>query len=151
MRAFLILSAVLALSACSLIYKLPTRQGNIIDQKQVEQVQVGMTREQVRFLMGTAVAATPFVENRWDYIGYYKSPRGEESRRVVTVFFEGDKVSRIDGQQLTGNEPGLQEPSAKNVINQTKKEALEDSRAQSEQGKGNVNTTPLPSDRPNLP
>ena len=135
MRAFLILTVVLALSACSLIYKLPTRQGNVVDQKQVDQLQVGMTREQVKFLLGTAVAASPFREDRWDYIGYYKSPRGDESRRAVTVYFNANTVSRIDGKALGGGENNLQAPDAKTVINQQKKEATEDSRAESEKGK----------------
>ncbi|TXH04052.1 MAG: outer membrane protein assembly factor BamE [Nevskiaceae bacterium] len=134
MRALLILTAILALSACSLIYKLPTRQGNVIDQKQVDQLALGMTRDQVRYLLGTAVAASPFTGNRWDYIGYYKSPRGEESRRAVTVFFDGDKVSRIDGQAAPETVTNLQPPDPKTVINQQKKEATEDSRAESAKG-----------------
>ena len=135
MRAFLILTVALTLSACSLIYKLPTRQGNVVDQKQVDQLQLGMTRAQVEFLMGTAVAASPFTPDRWDYIGYYKSPHGEESRRAVTVYFDTGKVSRIDGQAMPGTGDNLQAPDAKTVINQQKKEATEDSRAESEKGK----------------
>ena len=84
MRSILISLLVLGLSGCSIIYKLPTRQGNVIEQKQLDQLQVGMTREQVKFLMGTPIASDPFRGERWDYFGYYKSPRGQVSTRTVT-------------------------------------------------------------------
>jgi outer membrane protein assembly factor BamE (lipoprotein component of BamABCDE complex) len=132
MRSILILSVALALSACQLVYKLPTRQGNVIDQKQLDQLQVGMTRDQVKFLMGTAIAASPFRDDRWDYIGYYKSPRGEVSTRTVTLFFSGNKLDRMDGIQLAGADKGVQPPNARTVIDQQKKEKMEDSRTENE-------------------
>jgi outer membrane protein assembly factor BamE len=137
MRSILFLFAVLALSACQLVYKLPTRQGNVIDQKQLDQLQLGMTRDQVKFLMGTAVAASPFTDDRWDYIGYYKSPRGEVSTRSVTLYFAANKLNRMDGIQVASasTDKGMQAPDAKTVIQQQKKEKTEDSRAESEKGK----------------
>ena len=113
-------------------HPLPTRQGNVIDQKQLDQLQVGMTRDQVKFLMGTAVATGPFAEDRWDYIGYYKSPHGEVSERTVTLYFAGDKLSKMDGIQLSNAGIGMQPPDAKNVIDQQKKEKMEDARTQNE-------------------
>src|SRR3546814_3682597 len=77
MRFLLLMSAALALSACSIIYKLPTRQGNVIEQKQLDQLKLGMTHEQVHYLIGTPIAASAFRPNCWAYVGYYKSPRGE--------------------------------------------------------------------------
>lgn len=132
MRSLLILLIALSLSACGLVYKLPTRQGNVIDQKQLDQLQLGMTQDQVKFLMGTAVATGPFTANRWDYIGYYKSPRGDVSERTVTLYFADNKLSKMDGIKATEQDTGLQAPSAKTVIDQQKKEKLEDSRAANE-------------------
>ena len=144
MRSILILSAAIALSACAtvnnttkkvvdlVVYKLPTRQGNVIDQKQLDQLQVGMTRDQVKFLMGTAVATGPFSDDRWDYIGYYKSPHGEVSERTVTLYFAGDKLSKMDGIQYSDEGIGMQPPNAKTVIDQQKKEKMEDARTQNE-------------------
>lgn len=76
MRLLLLAVLALSLSACQILYRLPTRQGNVIDQRDLNKLQIGMTREQVKFVMGTPVAANPFRDERWDYFGYYKSPRG---------------------------------------------------------------------------
>ena len=59
-----------------------------------------MTREQVRFLLGTPVAASPFRDDRWDYTGYYKSPRGKVFSRTVTLFFAGNALARMEGVKL---------------------------------------------------
>lgn len=79
-NAFLINSALatillVSLTGCQLVYKLPTRQGNFIEQDKLDQLEVGMTPEQVRFLLGTPIAADPYDSNRWDYLGYYRAPR----------------------------------------------------------------------------
>jgi outer membrane protein assembly factor BamE len=141
MRSILILTVVLGLSACStvnntvnrVVYKLPTRQGNVIDQKQLDQLKVGMTRDQVKFVMGTAVATGPFADERWDYIGYYKSPRGEVSERTVTLYFADSKLSKMDGiEEVGAGDQGMTPPSAKSVIDQQKKEKMEDARTQNE-------------------
>jgi outer membrane protein assembly factor BamE len=100
MRSLLLSLLVLGLSGCSIIYKLPTRQGNVIEQTQLDKLQVGMTRDQVKFLLGTPIATSPFRTERWDYFGYYKSPRGEVSTRTVSLYFDDNKLARMDGAQL---------------------------------------------------
>lgn len=137
MRAFYILIIALSLSGCEgLIYKLSTRQGNVIEQKQLDQLQIGMTRDQVTFLLGTPVAVGPFREDRWDYIGYYKSPRGEVSSRTVTLYFTNDKLSRMEGvQSLDSGNKGAGAVDIKTEMAQQKKEATEDSRSESEKGR----------------
>jgi outer membrane protein assembly factor BamE len=59
MRPILLSILVLSLSACSIVYKLPTRQGNVIEQKQLDQLQLGMSKDQVKFLLGTPIASDP--------------------------------------------------------------------------------------------
>lgn len=141
MRSILILTVALGLSACAtvnntvnrVVYKLPTRQGNVIDQKQLDQLQLGMTRDQVKFVMGTAVATGPFSDARWDYIGYYKSPRGEISERTVTLYFADNKLNKMDGVADTAAiDKGMTPPNAKTVIDQQKKDKMEDARTQNE-------------------
>lgn len=100
MRPILLSILVLALSACSIVYKLPTRQGNVIEQKQLDQLQLGMSKDQVKFLLGTPIASDPFRQERWDYLGYYKSPRGKVSSRTVTLWFDENKLSKMDGVQV---------------------------------------------------
>lgn len=129
MRVLLIAVLGLALSACNLIYKLPTRQGNVIEQKQLDQLKVGMTRDQALFLLGTPIAASPFRADRWDYLGYYKSPRGQVSSRTVTLYFEADKLARIDGAAPVAGTSSLDTPDAKAVVEQQKKDKVEAERA----------------------
>lgn len=143
MRVLLIAVLGLALSACNLIYKLPTRQGNVIEQKQLDQLKVGQTREQVMFLMGTPIAASPFRADRWDYVGYYKSPRGQVSSRTVSLYFQGDTLSRMDGVAAVASsgDEALSTPSARQVIQDEKKDKAEAERA-GEPGEREVIETP---------
>src|SRR5882757_6127892 len=129
MRSILISLLVLGLTGCSIIYKLPTRQGNVIEQKQLDQLQVGMTREQVKFLMGTPIASDPFRGERWDYFGYYKSPRGQVSTRTVTLYFDDNKLAKMDGVQIATNETkNIGNPDVDTLANQVKKDENENSR-----------------------
>ncbi len=128
MRVLLLLLASIAVAGCSLIYKLPTRQGNVLEQKQLDQLKTGMTREQVVYLLGTPLAASPFRTERWDYLGYYKSPRGEVSSRTVTLLFAGDSLTSMVGTAPIADS-NVAKPSAKDIRNQQKKDSLEAERA----------------------
>jgi outer membrane protein assembly factor BamE len=88
-------SLALAMGGC--VYRINIQQGNFLKQADVDQVQPGMTRSQVRYLLGTPMVADSFNKERWDYIYYLKKGRTRhvDSRRV-TVFFDGDKVARLD-------------------------------------------------------
>jgi outer membrane protein assembly factor BamE len=82
-------------SAC--VYRINIQQGNYLDQAAVDQVKEGMTRSQVRYLLGTPLATDSFDKARWDYIYYLKKGRTRhvDSRRV-TVYFDGEKVAKLD-------------------------------------------------------
>ena len=130
MRFLLIALLGLSLTACNLVFKLPTRQGNVIEQKQLDQLRIGMTRGQVTYLMGTPIAASPFRTDRWDYIGYYKSPRDKISNRTVTIYFENELVSRLEGiatAEAANSSPKT--PDASAIFKQQKKEKNEDERS----------------------
>lgn len=89
------------LAGCSLVYKLPINQGNVIDRKELKKVEVGMTPDQVEFVLGTAMVKSDLQsEQRWDYVSYYLSPRGKKTTRNVSLFFEGDTLARIEGNAL---------------------------------------------------
>jgi outer membrane protein assembly factor BamE len=136
MRVLFVLLCAALLGGCQVIYKLPTRQGNVIEQKQLDQLKIGMTQEQVTYLLGTPLAASPFRADRWDYVGYYKSPRGQVSKRTVTVYFGADqKVSKLEGVEKAAAEPEIENPDLATVIEEEKKAAKEESREQSEAGR----------------
>jgi len=93
----LLTAALLAACLSGCVYRLDTQQGNLLDEEQVQQVEVGMTRSQVRFLLGTPMVADPFDQSRWDYFYYYRYGKtGRTLRRHVTVWFDGDTVTRIE-------------------------------------------------------
>lgn len=85
------------LSACT-IHRIDVQQGNIIKPDQLEQLKPGITKRQVRFIMGSPMIQDPFHPNRWDYI-YTLQPgnkRRIQERQRVTVYFENDVLVKID-------------------------------------------------------
>jgi len=103
---------IIALLFCSLaissgcVYRASIAQGNLIEQEDLDQVEVGMTRNQVRFLLGTPMIDDPFHSNRWDYIYYLKVGREDATfKRWVSVLFENDVVAEIRKDQEL--DPGL--------------------------------------------
>jgi outer membrane protein assembly factor BamE len=106
----------LALAAGGCVYRINIQQGNFLDQAAVEQVKAGMTRSQVRYLLGTPMVADSFNKERWDYIYYLKKGRSRhvDSRRV-TVYFDGEKVARLD--KPTAAEAAAQDASAAQIKN----------------------------------
>ncbi len=110
------LALCLALASSACVYRINIQQGNFLDQAAVEQVKPGMTRSQVHYLLGTPMVADSFDKERWDYIYYLKKGRTRhvDSRRV-TVYFEGDKVARLD--KPTAAEAAAQDASAAQIRN----------------------------------
>lgn len=99
MRRFLpvlVLVAPLTLGGC--LYRQPIFQGNLMEQRSVAQLEVGMNRRQVLALLGSPSVADPFRRDRWDYVASERLGRGDAEVKVFTVFFEGDVVSRWEGE-----------------------------------------------------
>jgi len=112
----LIVGLGLGVLASGCVYRINIQQGNFLDQAAVEQVKAGMTRSQVRYLLGTPMVADSFNKERWDYIYYLKKGRNShvDSRRV-TVYFDGDKVAKLD--KPTAAEAAAQDASAAKIKN----------------------------------
>lgn len=95
---FLALFAVLTLNTgCNLIYKQNVQQGNAHEQDDLDQVELGMTKKQVAYLLGTPAVQDPFHKDRWDYISMFSRRGGEPVRRLVTLWFENDLLVATDG------------------------------------------------------
>jgi outer membrane protein assembly factor BamE len=111
---FLVSAVSLLGSGC--VYRINIQQGNFLNQGAVDTVKEGMTRSQVRYLLGTPMVADSFDKERWDYIYYLKKGRSRhvDSRRV-TVYFDGDKVARLD--KPTDEEAAKQDASAAKIKN----------------------------------
>ena len=86
----------LLLFSSGCVYRANISQGNIVEEEDLDQVDVGMTRNQVRFLLGTPMIDDPFHASRWDYVYYVKIGRKDATgQRWVTILFEDDAVSEI--------------------------------------------------------
>lgn len=93
------------LSACSSVprivneYKIDVQQGNVLTQEMVSQLKPGLSRDQVRFILGTPVLMDMFHANRWDYV--YRLKKGStgavEMRQFSTFFDENDRLIRVGG------------------------------------------------------
>ena len=92
-----ILLAAGALLASGCVYKMNIQQGNYLVAESVSQLKEGMTRSQVRFLLGTPMVPDAFDEDRWDYYYFFSSQKFKEPlKRRLTVYFEDDKVLRYE-------------------------------------------------------
>jgi len=78
-------------------YRIDVRQGNLVTQEMVAQLKPGLTREQVRFILGSPLVADMFHVDRWDYVYRYRPGRGETQQRNLAVFFQDNKLTRVSG------------------------------------------------------
>lgn len=81
-------------------YRISVQQGNFVSQEMASQLKEGMTREQVRFLLGTALLTDMFHEDRWDYPFRMLKPDGELISSRLTIHFKNNTVARFEGGQL---------------------------------------------------
>ena len=96
--------ALVVTSGC--VYRANIAQGNFLEEEDLAQLEVGMTRNQVRFLLGTPMVDDPFHRDRWDYVYYVRLGRDDTvGKRWVTVIFSDDAVSEIRKDQEL--DPGL--------------------------------------------
>ena len=104
-----------ALDNLPLVYRPTIQQGNVVTQEQIDALKPGMSRSQVRFIMGTPMLVDVFHQDRWDYT-YTRGvgSRIEEIRRT-TLYFEGDRLARITGD-LRPNPEAAQRPVKKAVV-----------------------------------
>lgn len=86
-------------------YKIDIQQGNFVSSEMLAQLKEGMTREQVRFVLGTPLLTDMFHADRWDYDFRLTKGSGEIIASRVSVFFDGNSLSKWDGGNLpTENE-----------------------------------------------
>lgn len=81
-------------------YRPDIQQGNFVSQEMLNQLKVGQSRDQVRFILGSPLLSDVFHDDRWDYPFYLARGNGELTTSRVTVFFKDDKVERFEGGNL---------------------------------------------------
>ena len=99
MRIKLLLLSML-LASCNSVpfltpYKMDIRQGNFVIADMREKLKLGMSKQQVRYVMGTPMINDVFHSNRWDYV--YRLERGSKviEKQNLTLYFEGNNLTRI--------------------------------------------------------
>src|SRR6185436_17857511 len=81
-------------------YRMVIQQGNFISQEMVSQLKPGMTKEQVRFILGTPLVTDIFHADRWDYVFYREIASGKREQRNLSVVFENSKLARVIGDLM---------------------------------------------------
>lgn len=97
-------AAITAIAGCSATtmtewvdpYRIDVRQGNYVDQEMVAQLREGMTRDQVRYVLGSPLLVDTFRNDRWDYVYRFSPGKGEPEQRSLSVYFENDLLSRVE-------------------------------------------------------
>ena len=91
----------LSLTSCStvqkVVYRIDVPQGNYVEQKQVDQLRVGMTREQVIYVMGSPMVTDQNDPNVWYYIYYLKPGWDKAERKDMRLMFKNDRLAAVSG------------------------------------------------------
>lgn len=93
------------------VYQMTIQQGNIITEEMVDRLEPGMTRSQVRYLLGTPMLTDLFHQDRWYYTYTIRLPHREMEKKPLVVYFDGDVMTRVEGfttpnpARLEGREP----------------------------------------------
>lgn len=90
------------LTACSVVtpYKPEVVQGNFVSYEQVQALRPGMPKQAVREILGTPLVSSLFHADRWDYAFSIRRQGSQPQQRRFTVFFEGERLVRIEGDDL---------------------------------------------------
>jgi outer membrane protein assembly factor BamE len=109
--AFCAAAALALLAGCSVPripgitpYKMDIQQGNYVSQEMVAQLKPGLTKDQVRFTLGTPLLTDIFHGERWDYVYWREDPAGKREQRKLAVYFQDGKLARIEGDVVPAAE-----------------------------------------------
>jgi outer membrane protein assembly factor BamE len=127
MKNFKILLCIILaclLAACSskllTVHKIDVQQGNALEAEMVDKVEIGMTQEQVHYVLGSPLITDSFHPYRWDYIYLFRPGYGEKVRRQLTLTFDRGEVIDIDKQNIAKSDTGI--TPLEDDIDKTKKE-----------------------------
>jgi outer membrane protein assembly factor BamE len=81
-------------------YKVEVVQGNFVSREQVEALKPGMSRLQVRDILGTPLVSSVFHGDRWDYVFTLKRQGVEPQQRRLSVFFQGERLDKFEGDTM---------------------------------------------------
>jgi outer membrane protein assembly factor BamE len=106
------LAALLALGGCASLqssdsllaritpYHIEVVQGNVVTKEQIARVSPGLTRAQVRDIMGSPLLTDAFHGDRWDYVFTIRRQGTEPQQRTIVLRFDGDKLKSVEAPEL---------------------------------------------------
>ena len=107
-KLLLVITLAAATTGCGILYKQPIYQGNLIEKTAADQLQAGMSKQQVETLLGTPSIADPFHHDRWDYTASERTSRtGHVEVKNLTLWFDGDSLTKWDGQYFPEQDEAL--------------------------------------------
>ena len=112
----LVLALLVALltAGCGIIYRQPIYQGNLMEASAVEQLQTGMSKQQVLTLLGTPSIEDPFHHDRWDYTSTQRVDRqGTTTIKNLTLWFEGDTLAKWEGEYFPEQDEQIAKAASK--------------------------------------
>lgn len=121
LRALAAIAFATSLGGCANIgtlffkpYRFEIQQGNFVSSEMVALLKAGMTRDQVRFTLGSPMVAPVFRADQWDYVFYQRKTSGEIVERKLSVYFENDRLARWEGDPMPSElpKPGADAPAA---------------------------------------
>ncbi len=112
-RLIVILTSLLVLNGCKVLYKMDINQGNLLSKSQVEQIKPGMSKRQIEVLVGTPTMLSPFDQDRWNYITSVSKRGGKPEIKNFALVFEGDALVRMEGEYFQNPEEELLETAKK--------------------------------------
>ncbi|MCE5180981.1 MAG: outer membrane protein assembly factor BamE [Betaproteobacteria bacterium] len=121
LRSFVVIPVLLFVAACSVTdavtekispYRIDIQQGNVITQDMVAKLKPGMTKSQVRFIMGTPLITDSFHADRWDYVYRFNKAGKLTEERKMALFFEQDLLRRVQGDVVAATPESIAEAEA---------------------------------------
>ena len=118
-------SGIILLTSGCMQHKIPSfyvidiQQGNDITQEMVNKLKPGMSKDKVTYIMGTPLIVDTFHPNRWDYVYSFKPGNGNRKQRLITLYFDEDKLSHVTGDIKTvsrQNLPQVKDNKERNVV-----------------------------------
>ena len=107
-KLLLALLAAILTAGCGILYKQPIYQGNLIEKSAADQLQAGMSKQQVMTLLGSPSIADPFHHERWDYTASQRTGRrGHTEVKTLTLWFEGDALAKWEGEYFPEQDEAL--------------------------------------------
>ena len=100
----IIISLFFVFFSTACVYKTPVQQGNVLNQKDIDQIKPGMNKRQIVIILGTPAIADPFNQDRWDYVNTYKVKGNIDKIKKFSLFFNDDKLIKTEGNYFPDTE-----------------------------------------------